>query len=435
MRTSCQNFSNRMEAARQYQDKYKRISILGQGAFGRAFLCERKNPLPGEEGPCVIKEIDTAQMRESEIMQVITEARNLSSMNHPNIVRFIEVFETVDHKICLVMDFADRGDLNKIITDYQPNQIPEPYILAWFVQIAMALNHVHSLKVIHRDVKTSNIFITSSGVIKLGDFGISRILEGTREFAHSLVGTPYYLAPEIISEKPYSFKADVWSLGVVLYELMVGSHPFRGDSLHALAVEILKGNYKQPPTSYSDSLRGLLSTLLAKDPSERPTVLEILHLPFLKPYILAAAQVTGHNPLGDAGSNSVTSSSSKPQQQQPQISNNVNTAASTAGPARSTTGSVISRMSLTDEEGLGASVSAPPLIGTPAQKVSILKSHILKSLTIEQLNSLLSTKSGESLGLRVIQQVGDPILASKLAKQVKVLAFLMKAAIQQQASG
>lgn len=91
--------------------------------------------------------------------------------------------------------------------------LTEDEILNWFIQIAIALEYIHGRKVIHRDIKTSNIFLTGNGTVKLGDFGISKVLENTNEAAMTVVGTPYYMSPEVCENKPYTFKSDVWALG------------------------------------------------------------------------------------------------------------------------------------------------------------------------------------------------------------------------------
>lgn len=152
----------------------------------------------------------------------------------------------------------------------------------WFIQIAIALEYIHGRKVIHRDIKTSNIFLTGNGTVKLGDFGISKVLENTNEAAMTVVGTPYYMSPEVCESKPYTFKSDVWALGCVLYELCTLQHAFLADNLLGLVFKIVKGNYDAIPSEYSDDLRELVDVILTKDTSKRPTVQEILLAPFLK---------------------------------------------------------------------------------------------------------------------------------------------------------
>jgi NIMA (never in mitosis gene a)-related kinase len=112
-------------------------------------------------------------------------------------------------------------------------------VLNWFTQILLSIKHIHDRKILHRDLKSQNIFLTSRNIVKLGDFGIARVLSHTRSNAKTVVGTPYYLSPEIIENKPYNFKSDVWSLGVLLYEMCALGPPFNAGSLHELAKRII----------------------------------------------------------------------------------------------------------------------------------------------------------------------------------------------------
>lgn len=152
----------------------------------------------------------------------------------------------------------------------------ENQILDWFTQICLGLKHVHDRKILHRDLKCQNIFLTKSNIIKLGDFGIARVLNTTRENARTMVGTPYYLSPEIVDNRPYSFKSDIWSLGVILYELCSLRPPFDAPSIPQLALKIVKGAYTPLPDKFSKDLRDLVSAMLTVDPSKRPTVNQIL---------------------------------------------------------------------------------------------------------------------------------------------------------------
>ena len=170
------------------------------------------------------------------------------------------------------MDFADGGDLAKVLRDQKGSFFNESQILDWFTQICLAMKHVHDRKILHRDLKSQNIFVTKANIIKLGDFGIARELSHTNQKVKTMVGTPYYLSPEIIQNKPYSFKSDVWSLGVILYELCMLRPPFNGESIHSLAVKIVDGTYASINNNYTKDLKNLIATCLAQDVNKRPTV-------------------------------------------------------------------------------------------------------------------------------------------------------------------
>merc|ERR1740138_132758 len=221
-------------------------------------------------------------MDPKEKTEAVKEAMLLKRMDHKNIVRFQEGFMTRKGRLCIVMDYADGGDVHQRIKGQEGRLIPEVQVLEWFVQTCFALKHVHERKVLHRDLKTQNIFLMATGQIKLGDFGIARVLDATKDYAKTMVGTPYYLSPEIIEDKPYNFKSDVWSCGVVLYEMTTLKHPFDADSLVTLASKILRDQYPPPDASYSDDLKALIKRMLCKDAKCRPNITQTLMDPFLQ---------------------------------------------------------------------------------------------------------------------------------------------------------
>mmetsp|Transcript_125553 Transcript_125553/g.390871 ORF Transcript_125553/g.390871 Transcript_125553/m.390871 type:complete len:501 (-) Transcript_125553:105-1607(-) len=260
-------------------EKYQRIKVLGKGSFGKAYLV--KNTEADEL--CVVKQMETSMMDPKERNEAVKEAMLLKRMDHKNIVRFQEVFMTRKGRLCIVMDYADGGDVHMEIKRREGKLIPESRILEWFVQTCFALKHVHDRKVLHRDLKTQNIFLMATGQIKLGDFGIARVLDATKDYAKTMVGTPYYLSPEIIEDRPYNFKSDVWSLGVVLYEMTTLKHPFDADSLVILASKILKDQYPPPDEMYTKDLVALVRCMLCKDAGMRPSLHRILENRFLHP--------------------------------------------------------------------------------------------------------------------------------------------------------
>eukprot|EP00919_Chromeraceae_sp_WS-2016_P005867 GHVR01013803.1.p1 GENE.GHVR01013803.1~~GHVR01013803.1.p1 ORF type:complete len:303 (-),score=65.39 GHVR01013803.1:65-928(-) len=263
-------------------DKYKKLSVLGKGSFGKAYLVEKSD----SNELCVVKQMETSAMSKKEKDDCIKEAQVLRCMNHPNIVQFHEVFMSKRGRLCIVMDFVDGGDLYGFISNRQGVPVPQEQVLTMFTQMALALNHVHNQKVLHRDLKTKNIFLTTQGDIKLGDFGIAKVFESTMDMAQTMVGTPYYISPEIVAERPYSYKSDVWSLGVILYELCTLTHPFEAESLHELAVKIIKHDYAPLDQQlYGKAVSDLVSRLLTKDEKKRPTLTDILDHPVLAPYL------------------------------------------------------------------------------------------------------------------------------------------------------
>jgi NIMA (never in mitosis gene a)-related kinase len=136
--------------------------------------------------------------------------------------------------------------------------MPENTILDLFTQICLGMKHVHDRKIIHRDLKGANVFLTKKGIVKIGDFGIAKVLSCTVQQARTMVGTPYYLSPEIVQSKPYNSKTDIWSMGVMLYELCALRPPFDAPSIHLLSMKIIRGVYNPIPACYSSEIKTLI---------------------------------------------------------------------------------------------------------------------------------------------------------------------------------
>ncbi|KAA6362949.1 MAG: putative protein kinase domain protein [Streblomastix strix] len=178
------------------------------------FALARTSEINQNQKIYIVKEINISLMGKKEKEESINEIRVLSKLQHPNIVSYRESF-VEKGLLCIVMDYADGGDLFQRIQKQKGQFMPEDEILNYFVQIYLAIKHVHDRKILHRDIKLQNIFLTSKNIVKLGDFGISRMLSSTREMAKTVIGTPYYLSPEICKDEKYSFKSDIWSVKVV----------------------------------------------------------------------------------------------------------------------------------------------------------------------------------------------------------------------------
>nr|XP_020020029.1 serine/threonine-protein kinase Nek1 isoform X1 [Castor canadensis] len=201
-------------------------------------------------------------------------------MKHPNIVQYRESFEE-NGSLYIVMDYCEGGDLFKRINAQKGILFQEDQILDWFVQICLALKHVHDRKILHRDIKSQNIFLTKDGTVQLGDFGIARVLNSTVELARTCIGTPYYLSPEICENKPYNNKSDIWALGCVLYEMCTLKHAFEAGNMKNLVLKIISGSFPPVSLHYSYDLRSLVSQLFKRNPRDRPSVNSILEKGFI----------------------------------------------------------------------------------------------------------------------------------------------------------
>lgn len=261
-----------------FNNKYEQIKLLGEGSFGKAFLVECIE----DKSLAVIKTIELGAMSEEEKNEALLESKILEKLQHPNIIKFKEVFLEKNSRLSIVMDYADGGDLQQRIKSMKNSRFfPETQILDWFTQTCLAIKHIHDRKILHRDVKSQNIFLTKNGLVKLGDFGIAKCLDLTIDKVKTIVGTPYYLSPELLQNRPYSFKNDIWALGVLLYEMCCLKMPFEAPNLPILSLKIIKCQYTPISDRYSKELRALVSNCLNVDPARRPSVKEILVYPIV----------------------------------------------------------------------------------------------------------------------------------------------------------
>ena len=251
-------------------DQFTVVDQLGAGAFGRALLCRDKSTREF----VVIKEIRCADKAARD--EARREAELLRKHSHPNVCRLIASFSSDEHKrFYLVLEHCDGGDLSQSIARRRSERTPykEHEAASIFVMITLALRHVHARRIVHRDVKAANVFLTKRGVAKLGDFGVSRQLDvsggGATQLASTRIGTPYYLAPEIFEGKAYGRSADVWSLGVLFYEILVLRMPFEANSLAALCLKITQSRAPNV-IGYSAACSELVASLLHKNAEKRP---------------------------------------------------------------------------------------------------------------------------------------------------------------------
>lgn len=274
--------SKSQDEGRVFANRYRVEKRLGSGSFGTVYLVEDMKA-KGEWK--VLKEIYVGELQPDETVDAMREARLLSNLNHPNIVKFLDSF--IDGEFfCIVTEYCEGGDLDDKIKAWKKagKKFDESLILAWFIQLVLAVKFMHEKRILHRDLKTRNIFLKKN-LIKLGDFGISRILMGTSDMATTFTGTPYYMSPEVLKHEGYKYKSDIWSMGVVLYELCSLQHAFQGESLLGVMYKIVEENPPKLSDHYSKELQTLYERMLDKNPANRPSASEVLRSEYIAQHL------------------------------------------------------------------------------------------------------------------------------------------------------
>jgi len=258
-------------------DNFEILKCIGEGSFGKAYLCLNK----GENREVVIKKVNMSMQTKAVQEASLMEAQILQKLQHNNIIRSYSSFFEGDF-LCIEMEYASNGDLSTKIAAQRGSHFSESQIIQWCVQLCSALQHIHSNRILHRDIKSQNVFLDSQNNVKLGDFGIAKCLESTGEFANTVVGSPFYLSPEICKGIPYNTKTDIWSLGCVLYEMCTLTPAFSGNCIGGIVMKILRSVQPPIPGIYSNELSVLIDSMLQKEPGRRPTITQILCQPILR---------------------------------------------------------------------------------------------------------------------------------------------------------
>ena len=268
---------------------WETVRQLGSGSHGRCYLMKRP------DGTHIVhKRVPVSHMRAADQEVAEREVNILASFNHPYIVRYDRAFVR-QGQLCIVMEHATKGDLGAHLrqlraADARPEMADA---LDWFVQLLLALKYIHGHKVLHRDVALKNVFLCDDGVVKLGDFGVARVLECTGELAQTRVGTPCYISPERCEARPYSYASDVWAMGCLLYELLTARPAFCGETIPEVTSKILEGAFApfQPADGVPPELAELVTRLLTVASDGRPSIDAILEDAVLQPSLLRHAAV------------------------------------------------------------------------------------------------------------------------------------------------
>ena len=255
------------------------ISKLGEGAYSTVFKVRRNV----DNIIYALKKVKLLNLSEKEKENSLNEVRILASVKSNFVVSYKEAFfDEKDNTLCIVMEFADRGDLYQKIVQHKKSAMlfEESDIWRIFIQLVKGLKSLHDLQILHRDLKSANVFLFKNGSAKLGDLNVSKVAK--RGLGYTQTGTPYYASPEVWKDKPYDNKSDVWSLGCVLYEMITLRPPFRAQNMEGLYNKVCKGQFSRIPDKFSDDLYKVVQFLLQVNPVSRPSCEQILNHPIVQ---------------------------------------------------------------------------------------------------------------------------------------------------------
>ncbi|KAH8705608.1 putative G2-specific protein kinase NimA [Talaromyces proteolyticus] len=288
-------------------DKYEVLEKIGAGSFGIIRKVKRKT-----DGFILCrKEINYIKMSQKEREQLTAEFNILSSLRHPNIVAYYHREHLkVSQDLYLYMEYCGGGDLGMVIKNLKNSNkyAEEEFVWRILTQLATALYRCHygvdappigssvlgatapkqglkgkqaQVMILHRDLKPENIFLGSDNSVKLGDFGLSKLMQ-SHDFASTYVGTPFYMSPEICAAEKYTLHSDIWALGCIMYELCEKSPPFNAKTHIQLVQKIRDGKFSPLPDFYSPELKSVIASCLRVNPDQRPDTAALLNLPIVR---------------------------------------------------------------------------------------------------------------------------------------------------------
>ena len=259
-------------------DGFKILSKVGEGSYSTVLKVQRI-----EDGNIyALKRVKFKKLSDKEKQNALNEIRILASIKDKNVISYKEAFfDEKDSSLGIVMEYADKGDLFQVITERKKtkNYFDEQEIWKTFVQLLKGLKSLHDLNILHRDIKSANVFLFEGGICKLGDLNVSKVAR--KGLGYTQTGTPYYASPEVWEEQPYDSKSDVWSLGCVIYEMATLRPPFQAQSMEELYKKVMRGIYPKISSKYSEDLSDVLKLMIQVEVGARPSCEELLKMPMI----------------------------------------------------------------------------------------------------------------------------------------------------------
>ena len=254
------------------------ISKIGEGAYSLVYKVRRLI----DGNIYALKKAKLINLSEKERKNALNEVRLLASIKSKFVISYKEAFfDEKDNTLCMVMEYADGGDLYQRIKENKKTQIlfDESDIWRIFIQLVKGLKALHELNILHRDLKSANVFLMKDGSVKLGDLNVSKVFR--QNMGYTQTGTPYYASPEVWNDKPYDTKSDIWSMGCVLYEMTSLRPPFRAKNMEGLYKKVIEGKVIRIPIKFTNDLFKIIQLLLQVKPENRPSCNEILKNPII----------------------------------------------------------------------------------------------------------------------------------------------------------
>ncbi|XP_067640071.1 serine/threonine-protein kinase fused [Eurosta solidaginis] len=281
-------------------NRYTVSSLIGEGSFGRVYKAIRK-----EDAQVVAIKIISKRGRSSrELKSLRRECEIQAHLKHPNVIEMLESFE-IKNDLIVVTEYA-LIDLHRYLGRH--GAMPEDRAQQLICHLVSALYYLHSNRILHRDLKPQNVLLNEDMHAKLCDFGLARNMTMGTHVLTSIKGTPLYMAPELLAEKPYDHLADLWSLGCISYESLAGAPPFCTTSILHL-VKMIKHEEVKWPTFLSSDCRSFLQGLLEKDPSLRISWTQILCHPFVEGKLYISGIKANNSPFTNPSKKKISKTS------------------------------------------------------------------------------------------------------------------------------